>query len=493
MSAIAPTVMYDNSLPLEGSPTHLEALEQNIILVADAANKRDKGVEIVDRLHEKYKQAAARIEEAGLKGTKYVVGAVDPPYGQYTTMTLRFFDKTFFMSEMLSRLGLENTVTDEYGLKEWGMKTVGLEGLAEVDGPDVHLFYIHGEGQDAFENEWKDNPVWMSLEIAKEGNRHSLGSLYVYGGPKQMEEMVEKVVAALTSGDKGIRVVKHAMGETAITGTPKRIIALEWIYAEDLLALGVQPVGVTDIEGMNRWVNLKGAELADNVVDVGARASPNLESITMLQPDLIVGADYFHVSIYDKLSEIAPTIILSPYPKQEENMGQLERMEQEFLMIADIVGLSDQGVAVLDRMNQTFEEASKALEQTSIGDHQFIVAAGYTFEDAPYIRVYTYNGVAVQILQRMGLENAWDVEYAQYAYSNVGLEDLAKVEDANFFYIAQNDDDIFQTTYKDNPVWKNLNFVQEGRVYPIGGDTWVAGGPISAELIAGKVVAAVTG
>jgi ABC-type Fe3+-citrate transport system substrate-binding protein len=78
------------------------------------------------------------------------------------------------------------------------MKVVGLEGLAAIDGPDVHYFYIHAEGQDAFDGEWKSNPVWTNLEIAKNENNHSLGTLYVYGGPKQMEEMVDKAVDALT-------------------------------------------------------------------------------------------------------------------------------------------------------------------------------------------------------------------------------------------------------------------------------------------------------
>lgn len=198
LSSIAPTVMYENAPPLDGSPTHLEALEQNIILVADAANKRNMGVEIVDRLHAKYEEAADKIEEAGLKGQKFVVGAVDPPYGDNTFSSLRFFDNTFFMSQMLSRLGLENAVTEEYGLANWGMKQVGLEGLTTVDGPDVHFFYIHAEGQDAFETEWQDNPIWKNLEIEKNGNRQPLGTLYVFGGPKQMEEMIDKVVEELT-------------------------------------------------------------------------------------------------------------------------------------------------------------------------------------------------------------------------------------------------------------------------------------------------------
>ncbi len=198
LSSIAPTVMYSNAPPLEGSPTHLESLENNIVLVADAANKRERGVQLVDSLHEKYDEATQKLEAAGLDGTKFATGAVDPPYGDYSTSTLRLFDRTFFMSQILSEMGLENVVTEEYEPSEWSMKVVGLEGLAAIDGPDVHLFYIHAEGQDAFEDEWKDNPVWANLEIAKNDNGHPLGPLYVYGGPKQMEEMVDKVVQALT-------------------------------------------------------------------------------------------------------------------------------------------------------------------------------------------------------------------------------------------------------------------------------------------------------
>jgi ABC-type Fe3+-hydroxamate transport system substrate-binding protein len=199
LSSIAPTVMYDNAPPLDGSPTHLEALEQNIIMVADAAGMRDRGVELVERLHAKYDEAAQKIAAAGLNGTKFVAAAADPPYGEYTTSTLRLFDNTFFTSQLLSQIGLVNAVTEEYGLANWGLKEVGLEGLATVDGPDIHLFYIHADGQDPFEGEWKDNPVWTNLEIAKSGNVHPLGTSYVYGGVEEMEGLVDKVVAALTS------------------------------------------------------------------------------------------------------------------------------------------------------------------------------------------------------------------------------------------------------------------------------------------------------
>lgn len=35
------------------------------------------------------------------------------------------------------------------------------------------------------------------------------------------------------------RTIKHVLGETEITGVPQRVVALEWLYAEDVMALGV--------------------------------------------------------------------------------------------------------------------------------------------------------------------------------------------------------------------------------------------------------------
>src|SRR5690606_16878023 len=64
------------------------------------------------------------------------------------------------------------------------------------------------------------------------------------------------------------QVIPHAMSEACVPETPQRVVVLEWTYVEDLLALGVQPVGVADIEGYHNWVSIPAA-LDENVVDVG--------------------------------------------------------------------------------------------------------------------------------------------------------------------------------------------------------------------------------
>jgi iron complex transport system substrate-binding protein len=63
-------------------------------------------------------------------------------------------------------------------------------------------------------------------------------------------------------------------GAQAADVDPQRIVALEWLPVELLLALGVTPYGVADIPNYNLWVNEPA--LPDSVIDVGLRTEPTL-------------------------------------------------------------------------------------------------------------------------------------------------------------------------------------------------------------------------
>lgn len=290
------------------------------------------------------------------------------------------------------------------------------------------------------------------------------------------------------AAEPGPRTIEHSAGTTEIEGTPERIVALEWTYAEDLLALGIQPAGVADIDGYQSWVNVE-PELASDVVDVGTRQEPSLETITELEPDLIIGVQFRHEPIYEDLSSIAPTLLFNPYPT-DESITQLDEMEQTFMTIAEAVDRTDEAATVLEEMESRFDEARQTLEDAGAGGSEFVLVQAFTSQETPQIRVFTDNSMAVQIFESVGLTNAWDGEFNQYGFNTVGLEALTTVEQANFFYVVQEDDNPFAEQWADNPVWQNLAFVQEERTYPLGGDTWLFGGPLSAELIADKVVEA---
>jgi ferric hydroxamate transport system substrate-binding protein len=287
------------------------------------------------------------------------------------------------------------------------------------------------------------------------------------------------------------RTITHAMGETEITGTPERVVALEWNYAEYLLALGVKPVGSAEIESMHEWVNLKNNSF-EGVVDIGGRVEPNLEVVTQLEPDLIIGEVGFNGEYYEQLNAIAPTLLFNHYPNPaEENVTGLERMEEELVAIGEVLNRQDEAVKALERMNATIEGAKATVEGGELASNPFVLVQAWMFEGDVTMRIFTDNSQPIEIMQRMGMENAWDAEFTSDGFTDISLEQLTPVQNANFFYVSgAESEDIFEETFRNNPVWNNLNFVREGRVYELEPDTWPFGGPISAEVIAERVAAA---
>lgn len=287
------------------------------------------------------------------------------------------------------------------------------------------------------------------------------------------------------SCEAGFRLIQHTMGETCIPENVERVVALEWTYVEDILALGLQPVGIADIEGYHNWVKIPPA-LDENVVDVGTRNEPNLEAIAELNPDLIIGVQFRVTENYDDLSAIAPTLVFNPYP-DDLTVSQYAEMIKTFSTIATVLNRDAAGEAVLAQMQATYDRARTALEDAGRGGEAFILSQGWTYDNAATFRLFTDNAMAVQILKQLGLENAWDDAPQLYGFTEIGIEGFAalKDDDFNFFYVAQEADNDF---FVASPLWSSLNFVASDKAYWMGGDVWLFGGPLSAEVMVATVL-----
>jgi len=283
-----------------------------------------------------------------------------------------------------------------------------------------------------------------------------------------------------TSGcEAGTTRIEHALGITCVPADVERVVALEWTYVENLLALGVQPVGVADIEGYNNWVDIS-VELSEDTIDVGTRQEPNLELIAELEPDLILTASFRSANNYDELSAIAPTIAFNRYPDPESGASQYDEMLATFMTIANVLGLEDVGDQVIADLDATFAAAQSALEEAGRADETFILSQGWIANDTATFRLFTDNAMAVQVLERIGLENAWDDAPQPFGFTEISFEGFAGIEDTNFFYVAQGD---VNEAFAASPLWNSLPFVQSDRAYYLGGDVWLFGGPLSAELL----------
>lgn len=106
-------------------------------------------------------------------------------------------------------------------------------------------------------------------------------------------------------------VVSHSRGETTIPIAPQRIVALSPSWADNVLALGVTPVGIGTLtsvgpaDGKFPWQGDFEAE----VIRLPLVGPPDYGAIAAAAPDLIL-ADHSarDADVYRQLSAIAPTI-----------------------------------------------------------------------------------------------------------------------------------------------------------------------------------------
>ncbi|MCS7459176.1 iron-siderophore ABC transporter substrate-binding protein [Paenibacillus doosanensis] len=280
----------------------------------------------------------------------------------------------------------------------------------------------------------------------------------------------------------GSKSIKHALGTTEIKGTAKRVVALDWSYVEFLLAVGVQPAGVADIKGYKTWVNIP-TQLDASVVDVGVRTEPSLEAIAALKPDLIVAPDFRIKSSYEALSKIAPTVAFNPYPAEGAG-DQYDEMEKTFLTVADLVGKKAEGEKVMSDLQKSFDEAKAKLKEKGKEGAEIAVTQAFSQQNAAVLRMFTDNSMIIQIMNRIGLKNAFkSAKFEPNGFATTSVEALPAVQNANFIYIVQDNDNIFEKQLKDNAVWNGLAFVKENRTYKLPGNTWTFGGPLSAKTI----------
>ncbi|OCT14507.1 ferrichrome ABC transporter substrate-binding protein [Paenibacillus pectinilyticus] len=291
------------------------------------------------------------------------------------------------------------------------------------------------------------------------------------------------VQPAATPATDAVKTITHPLGTTTIKGTPKRVVTLEWAYTEDVLALGIQPVGAADIKGYQNWVNVKPA-LDASVVDVGTRQEPNLETITGLKPDLIITSTLRSSKNYEALSKIAPTIVFESYPAEGKG-DQFEGMLTTFKTIADVTGKKAEGDKVTTDLDKSFADLKTKLIAAKKDGAEFALTQAYSNQNNAELRMFTDNSMVVQILQRIGLKNVFkSSKFELYGFSTASVEALPAVQNANFFYIVQDADNVFEKQLKDNAVWKGLSFVKENKTFKLPGNTWTFGGPLSAKVFA---------
>lgn len=283
------------------------------------------------------------------------------------------------------------------------------------------------------------------------------------------------------------RVVAAEGGEITLTGTPQRVVALEWSIVEYVLALGVQPVAIADVDGFNDWVSLP-VELGPAVTDVGLRQEPSLESIAAAEPDLILAEIDRDEAIFEQLTAIAPTLLVGSHPT-EAGETPLDDINDRLRTIGLALDRTAEAEAVIAEMDRAITDATTAIGTAGRVGESFILTQAFTSENVPTFRLFTDQSLFGSVVSELGLTNAWQGEPDPWGFNTVTVEALVDAPpDTHFFYVVQDSDNIFASQLRDDPIWSSLPFVQTGRTYSLGGDTWTFGGQLSVQRLVAQVV-----
>lgn len=255
-------------------------------------------------------------------------------------------------------------------------------------------------------------------------------------------------------------------GAQAADVDPQRVVALEWLPAELLLALGVTPYGVADIPNYRLWVNEPA--LPDSVIDVGLRTEPNLELLTQMKPSFIVWSAGYGPSP-EKLARIAPGRGFT----FSDGKRPLAMAQRSLLEMADLLGKTQQAKRHLAEFDALMESLRPRF--AGRGDRPLLMIS---LLDPRHVLVFGENCLFQEVLDRFGIKNAWHGEAAFWGSVSVGIDRLAAFNEADVICFDHgNERDMAQLLA--TPLWQAMPFVRAGRFQRVPA-VWFYGATLSA-------------
>lgn len=256
----------------------------------------------------------------------------------------------------------------------------------------------------------------------------------------------------------------------AHTQPAERIVALEWLPLELLMALGVTPAGAAELHNYRLWVGKP--ELPASVTDVGLRTEPNLELLTQMKPSLILYSQGYGPDPA-RFERIAPGMGFS----FNDGKGKpLSAARHSLMALAERIDRVPQAKAHLAELDAQIQRVKHRLAKRP--QRPLLLMSVI---DPRHVIVFTANGLFQEVMDELGLENAWKGETTFWGSAVIGIDRLAGMHDINVIAFEHgNQNMIDQVTA--GALWQSLPFVREGRYLQMP-RVWFYGATLSAKQL----------
>ncbi|SBS25613.1 Fe(3+)-citrate-binding protein YfmC precursor [Marinomonas aquimarina] len=263
------------------------------------------------------------------------------------------------------------------------------------------------------------------------------------------------VCSALLATSVQAVTVQDSKGPFSLDYEPKRIVVLEFSFADALASVGVVPVGIADDKDKNRVLPAVRDVIGD-WQSVGTRSQPSLEVIASLNPDLIIADISRHEAVYDDLQKIAPTLILPS--RRETYQDNLKAAA----IIGKVVGKDTQMTERLAQHQQFMDAmAAKLPAKASV---QFGVARA----DALFL--HTDDSYAGGVIQALGMQTPAS-DRDDSAYRQTSLEQLLAIN-PEYIVVGNYVHPSIVDQWQNEPLWSLLQAVSHQRIFQVDPNVW---------------------
>lgn len=260
-----------------------------------------------------------------------------------------------------------------------------------------------------------------------------------------------------------------------------RVVALEFLLAEMLAAVGRPPVGMSDPKLYPGWIGVQPERLA-GVADVGTRQQPSLEAIARLKPDLILGVSYRHAPLFDVFESIAPTVLLDFAPEPPAT-----RLDSAFAlqaMIGGLVGARAEAERAEAAVNAGIARDAARLAEAGRGGRRLVVLQELGGQDSYW--VFTADSLSAGLAARLGL-SFWPGDRSREGVRPLTSEDLLALDDADVMLVSMTGPAVTLEAKTRSAAWRRVPALQAGRVGLIERNIWNFGGPGSALRLSNRI------
>lgn len=258
--------------------------------------------------------------------------------------------------------------------------------------------------------------------------------------------------------DGSMMVVDQMGREVILAGVPQKIISLSPSNTEIAFALGLADrlVGVTD------YCNYPLEALEKEVI--GGFATPNIERIIELEPDLLL-ASTIHEEVINQFDALGiPVLVIES--------ANLEELFTSISLVAELAGISDQGESLISSMQLQIKSIEETVSQ--INDDQRVLVYYEVYSDP---LMSAGNSVFInEIIELAGGINIFkdiDENYPQISAEVVVERQPQVILYPDYHGTAE----MVIEAMTSRPGWESIPAVIEGRVYAISDDAFARPGP----------------